>query len=264
MNNTQKLSPKEIFSFGFKNAKKYFWQFFGFFIVYMIFSLLSPSVEEGEMMTALQGLGLLVSFIGTIYLNLCLYNATIKIAREKSVTMKDFFTWPKNGFKAIWTGIIQMFALAPAMLFLILGIMLIAFSAKSSVILFALGVILVVASFIAYVYLAIRLYFSSFYSLETGEWAFPSIKKSWHSTKGRVWFLIWLSIITLGVILLGILAIFIGLLWAIPTGIIAFTFTYAKLFPLQHKESEIIVQPVEIPDNTEMNTEVVENNTNNQ
>ena len=72
MNNTQKLSPKEIFSFGFKNAKKYFWQFFVFFIVYMIFNLLSPSVEEDEMMTALQGLGLFVSFIGTIYLNLCL------------------------------------------------------------------------------------------------------------------------------------------------------------------------------------------------
>jgi hypothetical protein len=266
MNNTQKISPKEIFSFGLKNAKKYFWQFLAFMVVYGIFNALIPTVDEGEVMSAAQGIGFFVGLIATYYLSMCLYSVTIKLGRGYTVSLKDFFIWPKNGFKSIWTSIVQLLVFVPFILLMGLSAFLIGLgTGVSSVILTVIGSILIIVTIIFFIFVVVRLYFSAFYSLETGEWAFPSIKQSWTATKGRVWFLIWLGIISMGIILLGILAIVVGLLWAVPTVIIALGYTYTKFFPIHNNNAEIIAQPTEITEHTVTTESVVEtNNTNTQ
>jgi len=125
-----------------------------------------------------------------------------------------------------------------------------------------LSLSLVIVGSVVSIYVSLRLYFAMFYSLETGSWAIASIKKSWEITQGRVGRIIVLGIISTGIVILGVLVIMIGLLWAMPTVIIAYVYIYTKLLPnnidMNHTDSNIIVQPTEIPAN---NQEMVENNT---
>lgn len=269
MNTEQTLNSKEIYSFGFKNAKKHFWSFFVLFIVYMILNALGG--DEKSPMTLMRGIGELISLVGSIYLGISLTAAVLKIARGETVTMKTFFTWPTYGFKSLWTGIVSGLALfIPIVLCIVLSAPFFAGVTSGKPIVAIIGLILSIPVIIFTIYLAIRIIFSKFYALETGSWAMVSIKKSFAATKGKVGRLIILAIISLGVVLLGVIALFIGLLWAIPTVVLAQVYIYTLLFPKQNNmnnlETEVIVQPTEIPAHTmenEMSMPAVENNINN-
>ena len=260
MNDKVNLAPKEIFSFGFKNAKKYFGPFFVWLLAYLVASSISPQEGQSEMLFA----RLIISLVATVYLTMSLYNSFIKISRGHDVTMKDFFVWPSHGFKAIWTQIVQSMVLLVAMIPVGVSIILITVgTSKHLVVLETLGIVLSFFSIIFLFYFLLRIGFSYYYSLETGSWAIASIKKSCANTKGRVLKLLWIGIISLGIILLGAIALLIGLLWALPTVAVAYAFVYTKLFPVGDTEAKIIVQPTEIPAHTNETATVVEDNNTN-
>jgi uncharacterized membrane protein len=111
------------------------------------------------------------------------------------------------------------------------------------------------------------MYFTIFCSLEDGSWAIASIKKSWEITKDKVGSIIWVSIVSIGVMLLGAIALGIGLLWAMPTIIIAWAYVYVILAPknnvMASSSTVIEVQPTEIPAHTATTESVVEDTNSN-
>lgn len=243
--NIVNLSSKEIFSFGFRNAKKYFWHFFLFFIVYFVLSFVP-----------------ILSIFSGVYLSFALYSVVLKISRGENVELKTFFTWPKNGFRALWTAIVSGVIFASCILVAYIPIIIVAMisSTPNSNVLTLIAALLVTLGVVLFFYVFVRINFSRLYSLETGLGAIPSIKKSWEVTRGVTGRIIILIIVGYGIIVLGFLAIIVGLLWAIPTTVIAYIYIYTKIFStndqLTNTENQIISQPAEIP----ANNDVVENN----
>lgn len=254
--NNNTLSSKEIFSFGFKNAKKYFWSFFVFIIVYYGLNLIfNWPFREDESMSLLQGLGLIVNMVLSVYLMMSLYSAVLKIARGEDVTMKTFFTWPENGFRVIWTSIVSALVMLPP---LFIGGLIWGFSvAMGNMAVAIIGGIIALASFVVAIYLMIRVSFSKYYTLETGAWAIASIKKSFEMTKGRVGRLIVLGIISCGIVLLGFIALGIGLLWAFPTVFIAWMYIYVLLMGGKQEVHVESVAPI-VPQMEELTPSTIE------
>lgn len=85
-----------------------------------------------------------------------------------------------------------------------------------------------IALIIPGIYIAIRL---SMFKYFIAQWygAIDAIKASWAATEWNVWNLVGLWIINFFIVLLGALAILVGLLWAIPTAMLAQAYVYTKL-----------------------------------
>ena len=69
-----------------------------------------------------------------------------------------------------------------------------------------------------------------------------AIKASWNATKGNLSEIILLGVLNFLVIIAGILALFIGLIWAIPTAMVATAYAYRKLSGKVTSTSELPLQ----------------------
>ena len=98
-------------------------------------------------------------------------------------------------------------------------------------ILVGLAVILgLIALILPGLWIAVRLSLFQYYIAE-GYGAIDSIKASWAATKDNFWNLFGIGFMYAGIILLGALALVIGLLWALPTVALAQAYVYKKLKP---------------------------------
>lgn len=250
MNNTHNLNSKEVFSFGFNIAKKYFWQFFVIIFLFIVLNAMSPDSKSSfNIVSSFMGF---VGFIGSIYLGISVGFTIIRIARGQEVEFKDFFIWPKTGFRAIWAGIVSGFIIGASLFVFLMSIILLSKALFLSGILISmiLGSLMSIIFFVLFIYLIIRLYFVRFYALETGSSAIESIKKSLELTKGNNSRLLILMIMSIGIAILGMLALFVGLFWAVPTIMVAWAYVYTKLYKIEglnvEHNTDIISQPIEI------------------
>ncbi len=78
------------------------------------------------------------------------------------------------------------------------------------------------------IYISIRL---SMFKYFIAEWygAIDAIKASWAITEGNIWNLIGISFVYFGIALLWLLALVFGLLWALPTIMLAQAYVYTQL-----------------------------------
>lgn len=79
---------------------------------------------------------------------------------------------------------------------------------------------------IAGIYIAARLYLYDFFAVDQKLNSFAALGRSRQVTQGHVWQIIGVWLLTVGVIMLGFIALIIGLLRAFPTAMIA----HAKLY----------------------------------
>ncbi len=79
------------------------------------------------------------------------------------------------------------------------------------------------------IYVAARLYLYEYYVVDQKLNTIEAISASWEVTKGHVWQIIGIGLLSFGILLLGTLALGIGLLWAIPTVKLAQATLYKKL-----------------------------------
>lgn len=77
-------------------------------------------------------------------------------------------------------------------------------------------------------YIAGRLVFSSYISIEKNQGARKTIKEAWNSTKGYGWNLFWKSLVIGFIILVGLLALFIGIFVTYPLGMIMIAMLYRE------------------------------------
>lgn len=252
MNNTHNLNSKEVFSFGFSIAKKYFWQFFVIIFLFAILNAMSPDSNHMSSFKTMSSFGSIISILGSMYLGMSVGFAIIKIARGQEVKFKDFFIWPKTGFKAIWAGIVSGLIIGASFFIFLMSVVLLSRTLVFSGIIISmiLGLLMSIIFFGLFIYLIIRLYFVRFYALETGASAIESIKKSLEITKGNNSRLLILMIMSIGIAILGMLALFVGLFWAVPTVMVAWAYVYTKLYKIEdtniENNTDIISQPIEI------------------
>jgi hypothetical protein len=246
MENTQKqnLSTKEIFSFGFSSSKKYFWYFVLLFLISIVVSVI------GE----IPFIGWFVSMVFSIYLSVCFLNTIIKISRNAEIRFKDFFIWPKSGFRTILTSSVTALIIGVFSLISFLTALPIFLAVKNSSPISPLAIIsgiIFIAVLLVIIHVIIRLSFAKFYAIENNTWPKESIKTSWNGTKGYSGDILFIWIISIGVIIIGILALVIGLFWAIPTIYVVQAFVYTKLFQNNEEntikyENNVVVQPLEL------------------
>lgn len=86
-------------------------------------------------------------------------------------------------------------------------------------------------------YVSLRFYFFSYFIIDQEAGPIESLKRSAQLTKGQLWPLFLLFLAVLGVILLGVVALFVGLFVAYPVSTLATTYVYRKLLETQEQET---------------------------
>ena len=88
------------------------------------------------------------------------------------------------------------------------------------------GIILLV---IPAIYWGIRFQFFSYLVTEKNLGPIQALKASWQMTAGQTWQLFVFGLIMIGINLLGVLALFVGMFWAVPTTQVATAYIYKNL-----------------------------------
>ena len=98
-----------------------------------------------------------------------------------------------------------------------------------------LTVLAIAAGFILFIIpgflAAVRYSMSAFLVVDRGLGPIEAMRKSAEITKGNRWALFVAGLALIGVIILGVLALVIGVLWALPTVMVAGAFIYRRLSP---------------------------------
>ncbi len=94
---------------------------------------------------------------------------------------------------------------------------------------FIIAGLIVLALIVLIFWLSIRFSYAPYVAIFERKWPIAAIKRSWSITKGNIGTLIWLGILCLGVVIIGALALLVGLLWAFPTVIVANLYLYKQL-----------------------------------
>ncbi len=86
-------------------------------------------------------------------------------------------------------------------------------------------------------YVSLRFYFFSYFIIDQETGPIESLKRSAQLTKGQIWPLFLLFLVILGIILLGFVALLVGLFVAYPVSTLATTYAYRKLLETQEQET---------------------------
>lgn len=229
-------STKGYFKKAWETVKANFFKIIGATVVLFIIQAVLDSFskeQEKNGMAPEMGILSLVATIASLVIGVAVTSATIKIVRGAPVTMKVLSVTPTQVLR--YVGVIVT-----------LGLILLAFVIPLTV----LGVSLGVASFVPsltldagiisflailavavifLIYVQIRLMFATYLVIDGKAAIFESIKKSWSMTQGKVWFLVLFAIQAVLVCLLGVLALLVGILVAIPVVTLAAGYLYVAL-----------------------------------
>lgn len=195
------FSRNEAIRFGWEIAKKNV----GFFVIIFVIMVLvnAPNSINNYTKNNFPLLAFVLSIIIWVVqmiVQMGLINIALKFADDKKPTYSDLF---------YYTPIVNY--VAGSILYgLIVG----------------LGIILLI---IPGIYFAIKYQFYGYLIIDKGFGPVAALKKSAEMTKGVKWNLFLFGLLIAGINILGVLALFIGLLWTMPTSIIALAFVYRKL-----------------------------------
>lgn len=192
----EKFTIKEAFGFGWQKTKKHFW--------YLALVLIGTGIFFTILDALTKDRGFLPNVIAAVIgisVELVLIKFTLKILSDEKLAKNDLIP----SWRTLWTYVVGgilygLIVLGGLILLIVPGIM---WALKYS----------------QYAYLIV----------DKGMGPIEALKESGNITsglKGRL-LLMWLSIV--GVIILGGLALVVGLLWAIPTAMIAWAYVYRKL-----------------------------------
>ena len=193
----------EIFSFGWKNTKENFLFLLGILVIFALVSVLNGALQEAFR----PQFGVLVFIIGiafwllNVLLELGYFKIVLKlIAGEKPTYRQLYEHYP----------LFLNFLLASILMgLIILG-----------------GFILLI---LPGIYLAVRLQFVPILVADKGLPPVDAVKAGWNLTKGRWLNVFVFDLLLIGLNILGVLALFVGLLVTIPMSSISFAYFYRKL-----------------------------------
>jgi hypothetical protein len=204
------FSKKEAISFGFEIVKKNIIFFIGVFVIVVIVSLLSSSLQFGVNMQK-QPLLYAIVYVATFIVNTIIGMGLIKISLE-------FVDKKKPKFSDLYhTKNLINFILAS----LIRGVITL------------IGFVLLIIPGIIF---SIRLQYVTYLIIDKNLPPVDAVKESWDMTRGNAWNLFFLGILLFLINVLGAIILLVGLFVTVPLTMIATTFVYRNLL-LQSKSA---------------------------
>lgn len=203
------FSIKAAFRFGWEKTKKHFWflaaVMVGTWLVSMILNWAGQDRDASFPLVLIVGL---LSWAVGIALEIGITRISLKMQDDVRGGIEDFLPDWDLFWRVLGTSIIY-------------GLIVIA------------GLILLIVPGVIW---ALKYYFATWLAIDKGLRPMEAIRESGKMTSGNKGqlFLFWLACI--GIILLGVIALFVGLLWAVPTAMIATAFVYRKLSERGQKE----------------------------
>lgn len=206
--------------------KFYIAVFIATFVVSAIVSGLTSLAENSVVWSALTSI---LSIIVQIIISIGLITVLVKSARDESVVWSDM--WVNKGLFLKFIGVSILYQL----------IVLVGF------------IFLIIPG----IYLALRYQYAQYIIVDDkGISIGKAFKRSAEITKGIKWRILWLGIVTVGIALLGLLALGVGLLVAIPVAALTHLFVYVYVRKTYHgdflgeesREEEVVeveAEPVE-------------------
>jgi len=200
----QKFSIGQAVSFGWEVAKRNFWFFLGLQLITLLMTgvpnYLSKSLKKEEFSLTAVIFDLIAIVLGII-VQMGWIKITLKLCDNQPARYSEFFSSLQLFFKYLFADIIYSLTVGIGTLALIVP-----------------GIIL-----------AIRLQFFPFFIVEKEMGAIESLEKSFAITKGMTLQLFIFGLLLMLLIVLGAIALGVGLLFAVPTAAMAAAFVYRKL-----------------------------------
>lgn len=200
----------EGLSFGWKHAKKDFFFFLQLFVILGVINALPNIINRltGQPQDA-NNIGTVIAAIGSLICSFGLIKIYLKVSAEHKPHVSDLFNHD-------WKRFIRRFVSK-----IVAGVLTV------------LGFILLI---IPGIYVAARLYLYEFFAVDQEMNAIEAISASREVTKGHVREIIGIWFLSLGILILGIIPVGIGLLWAMPTIKLAQAKLYRKIMNSHHTE----------------------------
>ena len=200
-------------------------------VLFVIQSLLDAVTSDGERgeMSPEMGILSLVATIVSLIVGAAVTSAVIRIVRGAPVELKVLSINASQvlryvGVAAVMILIVAAFAAPLVGIAFTLGVTtFVGGSIDSGIIAFL--VILAIALGVL-IYINLRLMFATYLVVDGKAGVIAAIKESWIMTRGQIWTIVKLALLSLVVALLGAIALIVGLLVAIPV----ITFTYAHYY----------------------------------
>lgn len=211
------FSKKEAIKFGWNITKKHFW----FFILILLTSILIQMIPNifqavgGDNQPLAFFLVLaLISFIAgilKIIVDLGIIKVTLKFSDNQSVSFSDLF----NSYGLFWKylGGLILYSM------IVMG-----------------GVILLIIPGIIW---AIRFQYYNYFIVDKGLGPIEALKQSWRITRGNAWNLFTFGLLLGLLSIAGALALVIGLLFTVPTTMVAMAYVFRKLQSANTSEQTI-------------------------
>ncbi len=211
----KKFSCSEAFKFGWEAVKNNFGFFIGLTVIYGLIIFVPSGIAESfkKTSTALYILTTIIASVISTIVHMGLVKILLNFHDGKNAKISDLFSCAGLFFKYISGSILYaLIALAGILLLIIPGIIwMIQFS------------------------------FCSYFIVDKALGPITALKKSSAITKGVKWELFILGLLVFGINILGILALFVGLLVTVPLTMLAMVFVYRKLLVVSG--AEISTQP---------------------
>jgi len=230
-------------SFSIRKAVKYGWKTttsqLRFFIplILVIYSvsfapqILLRMVSKGNILPFL-----VFIVLASTVLSLLFSIGTIKISldfvhgRQEKAHILDLFTQYKFLINFIVAGILYIVPIYFVMGVGALGVFG-AFLVRNETLSILIPVVTVVIAIVVTVWWLARMQFYSYFIVDKKAGPIQALKQSYHATKGKVWKLIGLYFVLLGINLLGIAVLFVGLIVTTPLSWLTMAYIYKEISP---------------------------------
>lgn len=195
------LSIKDCLGFGWRTFTSRPWILIGagvvVFLIQMVLSIPEKIVEGGPLELPYA----LLSVVAALFIQMGTIHFILKAHDDSSSVKLDALWHPKPFWRFLGAAILMLLAIVGGLILLIVP-----------------GIIV-----------AIALTFTLYLVIDKGLGPVEAMKESWRLTKGRRWKLFGLSLAIVGINLLGMLALFVGLVVTVPITMLATAHAYRVL-----------------------------------
>lgn len=206
-------------------------------VLFIIQSLLDAVTKDGGRggMSPEMGILSLLATLVSLVVGVAVTSAVIRIVRGAPVNLKALSINPTQVLRYVGVVVVMMliviaFVVPVVGIATALGITTFVGGDIDSGIISFLVILAVALSVL--IYINLRLMFATYLVVDGKTGVIEAIKKSWTMTRGEVWTIVKLALLSVVVALLGALALLVGLLVAIP--VIAFTYAYYYVALVDH------------------------------
>jgi len=210
---TKSFSINEAVNFGWRTVKKRFWFFVQIFIIVALIAygpgVIMQSFDKVELPTLVAMfffLAGIIFWVVQLLISIGLIQVVLAHVDSRKSDVSDLFT----GTKFLVNYFLSSLAFG-----LVTGV----------------GILLLV---IPGLILIVRLQFYPYLIVDKGVGPIEALKGSWNMTAGSFWNLVLLALAAVGINMLGAVALGIGLLWSIPTTVLAVGWVYRRLSQHAH------------------------------